>query len=63
MAEKISDLDLKLEWNRTGTELKVFYGGWMIYSSATGYVSGDLSPRQVKWINEDYKRKRKNYKF
>lgn len=64
MAEKISDLDMILEWNRTGTDLKVrTVEGTLLFSSTTGFVSPLLSERQVKWVTEDYTRKKKNYIF
>lgn len=70
MEETISDINLKLEWSRTGQDLKVWVpnGGLMkvnvlLYNSVTGYVDPLLSARQVKWITEHYQQKRKNYVF
>jgi hypothetical protein len=64
MQEKISDLDIILEWSRTGDSLKAkTTEGTLLYSSVTGISSPLLSPRQVKWITEDYTRKKKNYVF
>ncbi len=70
MEERISDIDMHLEWGRTGETLKVYVknGGLlsidvMVYNSITGFASPLLSPRQVKWITEDYEKKRKKYVF
>ena len=63
MEETISDLDLKLEWSRTGDNLKVTHKGTVVYSSITGKASPLLSQRQVKWIYEHFTRKKKNYVF
>jgi len=64
MEEKISDLDVILDWGRTGQHLKArTTKGTLLYSSDTGFSSPLISERQFKWINEDYKRKRKNYVF
>ena len=64
MAEKISDIDMLLDWSRTGEHLKVVTTeGTLLYSTVTGFVSPLLSARQLKWIEEDYKRKKKNYVF
>jgi len=63
MQESISDLDLKLEWSRTGEDLRVTNKGKVLYSSVSGLVSPSLSPRQVRWITEDYERKRKQYAY
>lgn len=70
MAKEINDLDLKLEWGRTGEHLKVYAvnGGLLsidvlLFNSVTGFVSPYLTARQVKWITEDYERKRKKYVF
>lgn len=64
MAEQISDIDMLLVWSRTGTDLKVqTTEGTLLYNSVTGFVHTSLSPRQVKWITEDYERKKKNYVF
>lgn len=62
--ETISDLDMRLEWNRIGDHLKVVLtNGTLLYQSSIGYASPQLSARQVKWIQEDYNRKKKNYVF
>ena len=63
MEETLSDLDLRLEWNRTGESLRVTHKGTVVYNSITGMLSGLLSDRQVKWILEDYNRKRKKFVF
>jgi hypothetical protein len=64
MEEKISDLDIILEWSRTGKDLKAkTTKGELLYSSVTGIASPVLSERQVNWITEDYNRKKKNYVF
>lgn len=64
MAKTVSDLDMILEWSRTGADLKVrTVEGTLLFSSATGFVSHLLSERQVKWVSEDYNRKKKNYVF
>lgn len=64
MAVGISDLDILLSWSRMGDHLKAHtVEGTLVYSSATGFVSDLLSPQQVKWIQEDYNRKKKNYVF
>ena len=62
--EKISDMDILLEWSRTGEHLKAATTeGTLLYNSVTKFVSPSLSARQVKWIEEDFKRKKKNYVF
>jgi len=64
MEEKISDLDMILEWSPTGANLKVrTVEGTLLFSSVVGFVSPLLSERQVKWVTEDYNRKKKNYVF
>lgn len=64
MAKTVSDLDMILEWSRTGTDLKVrTVEGTLLFSSSVGFVSPLLSERQVKWVTEDYNRKKKNYVF
>ena len=64
MDEKISDLDILLHWGRTGEHLKVHTTeGTLLFSSVTGDFSPLLSDRQVKWILEDYNRKRKKFVF
>lgn len=64
MEEKISDIDMLLEWSRMGDHLKVVTTeGTLLYNTVTGFVHPSLTPRQVKWIEEDYKRKKKNYVF
>ena len=63
-SEKVSDMDILLEWSRTGETLKATTTeGTLLYNSATKFVSPSLSTRQVKWIEEDFKRKKKNYVF
>jgi hypothetical protein len=55
---------MRLEWNRIGDHLKVVLAnGTLLYQSSIGYASPLLSARQVKWIQEDYNRKKKNYVF
>jgi hypothetical protein len=62
--EKISDLDILLQWTRMGDHLKASTTeGTLLYSSVTNFVSDLLSPRQAKWIKEDYEKKRKKYVF
>lgn len=64
MEEKLSDLMLELVWSRTKEHLKVRdHQGTLLFNSVTGIVSPLLSDRQVKWILEDYERKRMNYAF
>ena len=70
MSKEISDLDLVLVWSRTKEHLKVYVnnGGLLkidilLFNSVTGFVSPLLSDRQVKWIVEDYERKRRVYVF
>ena len=64
MAETVSDLDMILEWSRSKQDLKVHtVEGTLLYSSASGFVNPLLSERQVKWVTEDYNRKKKNYVF
>jgi hypothetical protein len=68
MSKEISDLDLILVWSRTKEHLKVYVnnGGLLkidilLFNSVTGFVHPLLSDRQVKWILEDYERKRMIY--
>lgn len=64
MEEKVSDLDIILHWGRTGEHLKAHTSeGTLLFSSVTGEFSPLLSDRQVKWILEDYNRKRKKFVF
>ena len=70
MSKEISDLDLVLVWSRTKEHLKVYVntGGLLkidilLLNSVTGFMSPLLSDRQVKWILEDYERKRRVYVF
>lgn len=63
MEEEISDIDLRLDWGRTGQHLKVRHKDRLLYSSVTGQASPALSVRQVKWITEHYEQKRKKYVF
>jgi hypothetical protein len=68
MSKEISDLDLILVWSRTKEHLKVYVNnggllkiGILLFNSVTGFVHPLLSDRQVKWILEDYERKRMIY--
>jgi hypothetical protein len=65
MEETISDIDLKLDWGRTGQHLRVTakWRDGVLYSSVTGQTSPLLSERQVKWITEHFQQKKKNYVF
>jgi hypothetical protein len=64
MAMHFSDIDMLLQWGRLGDHLRVVtVEGTLLYNTATGFVHPSLTERQVKWIEEDYKRKRKNYVF
>lgn len=62
--ETISDLVLELVWSRTKEHLKVYgHQGTLLFNSVTGFIHPTLSDRQVKWILEDYERKRRIYVF
>jgi hypothetical protein len=64
MGERVSDIDILLIWNRTGEHLKAeTTEGTLLFNTNTGFVSPLLSERQVKCIQQDFNRKKKNYVF
>jgi len=64
MSKELSDLDLELKWSRTKEHLKVYdRQANLLFNSVTGFIHPILSDRQVKWILEDFERKRAVYVF